>query len=139
MLVPIAPMSDISYKPTRTGTASRDLTCSRSIALGEYKLHAEQDAVPFFVLPLAKPPSKEGNNRFETDSLVAAFWWVSTTGDETKANMALGAMLHNFVNVPVLKNTVDLAPSTKLLTYSAPKAKSVPIQHTDAAKRQRVK
>ena len=95
--------------------------------------------MPFFVLPLAKPQSIEHANRFETDSLVAAFWWVGTTTDETKANMALGAMLHNFVNIPVLKNTVDLAPSTKLVTYSAPKAKSVPIQHTGAAKRQRVK
>ena len=138
VLVPIAPMSHISYKPI-TASTRRDLTGTRSIALGEYKLHAEQDAVPFFVLPLAKPQSIEHANRFETDSLVAAFWWVGTTTDETKANMALGTMLHNFVNIPVLKNTVDLAPSTKLVTYSAPKAKSVPIQHTDAAKRQRVK
>ncbi|CAK0801675.1 unnamed protein product [Prorocentrum cordatum] len=124
-LVPVASMANITTKASSQGS---------SIPLGENKLNADQDAVSFFVSPLAKPSSVARANWFEPDSLMAVFWWVGTTADETKANVALGAIMHNVVKIPVLKNTVNLAPSTKLRTNRAPRAKPVPILDTDAAK-----
>ena len=85
----------------------------------------------FFVLPVPKPANKD--NFFDANAFVAAFWWVMnspsmTTMDKKKANMEMDHITSNGIELPVLKNTTDLAKGTKLLIWVKPKAKPEPIQ-----------
>jgi hypothetical protein len=58
-------------------------------------------------------------NGVKTPCAVVAFWWVVTTQVKAQANMSLEWVSKKGVNVPVLKNTADLQPFTKLLQFKA--------------------
>ena len=53
-------------------------------------------------------------------AIVSTFWWVSTTSNKADANMILETKTVRGVDVPVLKNSVALAPHSKLIRYVAP-------------------
>ena len=50
--------------------------------------------------------------------------------------MATSCISHNGLMLPVMTNTVDIEPNSKLLQYMKPKAKVAPI-HAGAAKKPR--
>jgi hypothetical protein len=71
------------------------------------------------------PKASSEDDKF---AIVAAFWWICPTPNKKLANMALEYVSLNGVELPVMRNTVDLAPSSKLYTWVKPKAKTEPIQ-----------
>ena len=87
-----------------------------------------KDTMHFYVLPVAKGPI--GSPEFGDKSVVAAFWWVSTTTDKKLANMEMTKMIQDGVTVPVLKNSVDLPPWTKLCIWVKAKVPVNPLQNT---------
>ena len=124
ILVPMAPLVYISTKNT---------VSMSGISLGQHEVAGQM--VEFFVLPLPKPQQAQRfgeslADEFQHGALVAAFWWVSTTTDKKLANMVLSSVCQNGVEVPVLKNTVDLSQHSKLYMCVKPKAKVEPIHST---------
>ncbi len=118
VLVPVAPMLNISTKNTSSGSG---------ISLGKHEV--EDKTIEFFVIPLNRPQlQKEVQDAFPDDAVVAAFWWVSSTTDKKQANMALTSVTQNGVEVPVLKNIIDVSPKSKLYMWVKPKAKTECIQ-----------
>ena len=115
VLVPIAPMLNISTKNSSSGAG---------ISLGSHDVCAEK--IEFFVLPVPKPSSD--TDKFDDSALVAAFWWISQTSDKKLANMALEYVNHNGLELPMMRNTVDLAPSSKLYIWVKGRAKTEPIK-----------
>ena len=76
-----------------------------------------------FILPVQKPPVEAATTTFKPDAVVAAFWWVAATSDKKEANMAMEYVNQSGIQIPVLKNTVDLAPHTKLCMWKPQLAK----------------
>ena len=121
-LVPVVPFFNISVKNNGSG-----------LSLGEHAVGT--DTVQFFVLSMARPQDN-GKNQFDEDTFVAAHWWVGTTHDKKKANMASSHVAHGGFMLPVLANVVDLEPNVKLQMFVKPRAKAVPI-HEQSAKKQK--
>ena len=119
-LVPVVPFFNISVKNNGSG-----------LSLGEHAVGT--DTVQFFVLPMAKPRDN-GKNQFDEDAFVAAHWWVGTTHDKKKANMASSHVAHGGFMLPVLANVVDLEPNVKLQMFVKPRAKAVPIHEQSSKK-----
>ena len=83
-----------------------------------------------FALPVSKPPiNKDEPDKWPDNALVSAFWWVGTTTNKKAANMEHGHIVSNGINVPVLKNHVDIGEHEKLMIYVKPKAKVEPLQN----------
>ena len=108
------------------------------ISLGKHDVHQGQ-SVEFFVLPPSKPNASL--EIIPPDSLMAGFWWVSTTSEKKNANMEMSTVTQNGLDIPVMKNIVELEPHTKLTTFVAQKAKPiVPVKNgADIAKGQPTK
>ena len=71
------------------------------------------------------------------EAIVAAYWWVGPTPDKKHANMAMSTVSHGGFMLPVMTNTVDIAPNSKLLQYVKPKARAALIHTAETAKTQK--
>ncbi len=92
--------------------------------MGEYQVGGLK--MEFYVMPVPKPSL--GTNEFSADTVVAAFWWVSQTHDKSLANVVMENAMSNGVGVPVLKNSIDIPPYSKLVMFVPSKAKAEPTQ-----------
>ena len=109
VLVPIAPMVNILKKHIAFGSGIPWVNT------------AGDTNDEFFILPVSKPPLEcEDIDEF----ILAVFWWVSTTPDKKLANMALESITQNGIAVPVLKNSCDLPPYSRLYVWAKPKPKA---------------
>ena len=124
-LVPVAQILNIS---------SKNNPSSSGIPLGDHPVGGK--SVPFFLIPLPKPPS-DTTSKFDVEAIVAAYWWVGPTPDKKHANMAMSTVSHGGFMLPVMTNTVDIAPNSKLLQYVKPKARAAPIHTAETAKKQK--
>ena len=116
-LVPVAPLLNLSIKNTPTGSG---------VSLGTHSISQDdEEEIEFFVLPPPKPTQED----FE-EGFVAAFWWVTAATDEEQANMAIDSIHFHGFDLPILRNTIDIAPFKRLQTE--PKQKAEPSD--DAAK-----
>ena len=79
------------------------------------------------IVPPAKPPLQEPSCKWENKAFVASYWWVNKTTDRKLANMTEETVKFGGIDIPVLKNSCDLEPFTKLLVYSKPRAATKPL------------
>ena len=121
VLIPVQPYMNITTKNTASGVG---------VSLGEYDIDGQD--TEFFVVPPSGPAVDK--DQFGADAIVSAFWWVCQTHDKKLVNVALDAATQNGVSVPLLKNTVDLPPWSKLWMIAPAKAKVVLTQLSHSAK-----
>ena len=79
------------------------------------------------IVPPAKPSLQEPSCKWDNNAFVVSYWWVSKTTDRKLANMAEETVKFGGIDIPVLKNSCDVEPFTKLLVYSKPKAAAKPL------------
>jgi hypothetical protein len=116
VLAPVCPLSSITTKASSVGQS-----------LGKFEIENRKKPMEFFANPLSKPPARDGEFEWPKPAVLAentilsvvAFWWIGTTHEKTQANMALEFVTKNGIAIPVLTNTSDLQPHTKLLRYKA--------------------
>ena len=79
----------------------------------------------FYVVPPGKPALKlDQGLEWEATAIIAAYWWIDTTGDRKLANMEISYEEKNGVTVPVMTNTIEIPPFTSLRRYVKPQAKA---------------
>ena len=95
--------------------------------------------VKYFMTPPPKPPlNSDTPTEINPESIVSAFWWVSTTHTNNEANMQVEEQVVRGVAVPILKNIAPLAAHTKLFRHvPAPKPKASSIDGLAPKKKQR--
>ena len=94
---------------------------STAFKLGSFKPEGGEKSMDFF----AVPPSKSGFDDGERDEkeqqsrqpMLAAFWWVAEKSAKREANMEIEFKDVKGKKIPILRNTVDLAPFTQLVRY----------------------
>ena len=96
-----------------------------AVPLGTHDVPTDEieDEVTWFILPVAKQPSRWRTTTFQEDSLVAAFWWVGHTEVKADANMEMTTVTKKNVVIPSLINIVDLNVGDKLQKYRATEEK----------------
>jgi hypothetical protein len=116
VLAPVCPLSSITTKSSPI-----------SQLLGKRAIETLKKPMEFFATPVPRPPLKQDEFEWQ-ESVVAgaksmcsvvAFWWVGTTHVKAQANMSLEWVSKKGFDVPVLKNTAELQPFTKLLRFKA--------------------
>ena len=118
VLAPVAPLQNFSCKGS-----------SGAVSLGKHTMADESATEEFFVNSPGKPQiSDTAPNHFPADSTVAAFWWVTTTDNAKEANMISSTVLKEGVKIPVLTNSCEIAPFTKLLKFKAKPKPAQPLQ-----------
>ena len=112
-LIPAVPLSLMSTKNNPAGTAP---------SLGIYSVNGCQTEFCFTLAP-SKPPIKAAHElSFAPDALVSPYWWVSTTHIEKDANMEAAVTVNNGITIPILINSRDLEPFSRLCKYKAKEA-----------------
>lgn len=87
-----------------------------ALELGKHEVNGKE--LEFFVLPQSRPTPKEGElDKFPPEATVAAFWWVRETHVKKEANMAIEFVTKHGITIPMLKNTIDLEPFSKLEVF----------------------
>ena len=75
----------------------------------------------FFAVPTSKSVFDDGEKDEKEEQsrtpMLAAFWWVVEKSTKSEANMELGIKEVKGINIPILRNIVDLAPFTQLVRY----------------------
>ena len=98
VLVPAVPLINIIADPKEEG---------RGIDVGTFDGHR------YIVGQTAKPATK-GADWNPAETFVNPYFWVGKVKDKKAANMEAAKMVIKGIEVPVLKNNVDLGPHTKL-------------------------
>ena len=120
-LAPVAPLSNLGTKISAT-----------AVSLGQHAVDSDDsdeefETIEFFVVPPAKPPFQADKPAsFPDDATVAGFWWIGTTDNKKDANMQLSHVTKKDITIPVLTNSAEILPDTKLMKYK-PKATVVPL------------
>lgn len=107
VLVPIVPAGNIFYgvKPG-------------SITVGECCL-----------MPAAKPQIQEQPDVWAKNAVVNGYWWVNKTSDQKLVNMTEAKVTVKDLAIPIIKNSCDIEPFTRLCIYAKPKAVAVPLSN----------
>ena len=113
VLVPAVPLTNISVDAK---------TASRVIDAGKYDGHH------YTIVPTARP-SRKGDDWEPADSFVNPYFWVGKAEEKKLANMVHDTIVFKSLKIPVLKNSVDIAPHTKLTLWVKPKAVAVPLKN----------
>jgi hypothetical protein len=78
-----------------------------------------------------EPPRRPANSdtdEWKKDIIMAAYWWVKTSSDQSSSNMKWARIDKNGVSIPVIENTKKLTAFDKLVVYqpesAAKKAKT---------------
>ena len=108
-LIPVTPLSSISTKVAGGNPQS----------LGHHAVDDDGNTCEFFAFPPSRPPFKASQSEFSEEAVVAAYWWVSTTSHQSKANMECGVITKHGIDIPVLHNPKPIAPYTKLCLFKA--------------------
>ena len=118
-LAPCAPISNICTKG-----------CSdKAVSLGCHKSSLDDDsvAVEWFVIEPSKAPVPTEKKPDISAYIMAAYWWVGTTTNKREANMEFDFKEIRGITIPILKNSCDIQPNTRLLRFSpAPKPAGQP-------------
>ena len=89
--------------------------------LGSYELEDGQNSIDFFAVPTAKSVFDDGEEDDQEQQsrkpMLAAFWWVAEKSTKRGANMEIEFKEVKGKHIPILRNTVDLAPFTQLVRY----------------------
>ena len=112
VLVPAVPITNIAC----------DCNTARGIDLGEIDEHT------YTIIALSKPQHK-GDAWDPPDAFVNPYFWVGKTEDKKLANMVPEEIEIKGLSIPVLRNSVDIPPHSKLCLYSKPKAVMAPLQN----------
>jgi hypothetical protein len=80
------------------------------------KVH-EHNGTSYYIIEPPKPAFDASKSTFPHDAIIAAFWWVGNTDDNKQANMSWTTVTKNGISVPMLTNSVEIQPFTKLSKY----------------------
>jgi hypothetical protein len=124
VLAPVCPLSNITTKSS-----------AAALYLGKHDVETIKKSMEFFATPVGKPSFEEGASEWKevviagakSPCAVIAFWWIGTTQVKAQANMSLDWVSKKGINVPVLKNTAELQPFTKLLQFKAKALLAAPL------------
>jgi hypothetical protein len=124
VLAPVCPLVNISTKSS-----------AASLSLGKHDVETIKKSMEFFATPVSKPSFEEGASEWKEvviagakgQCAVIAFWWIGTTHVKAEANLSLDWVFKKGINVPVLKNTAELQPFTKLLQFKAKALLTAPL------------
>ena len=112
VLVPAAPIINVAC----------DCNTARGIDLGEIYEHK------YTIIALAKPQHK-GDAWDPPDAFVNPYFRVGKTEDKKLANMVPDEIEIKGLSIPVLRNSADIPPHSKLCQYVKPKAVMAPLQN----------
>ena len=123
VLVPIVPLINITAKAVSSPNA---------VSFGKYTVGDSE--LVFFALPMPKPPlQNQQKTVWPDDVTVAAYWWVEDQFDKKAVNMEEDTITKHGVTIPILRNSVDLAPHTRLTKLVNPVAKTASPKSAQAA------
>ena len=105
VLVPVVPLLGISTKQV-----------PKAVPVDKH------NGIHYFLVEPSKPQFVPDDPKFVDQALIAAYWWVGPTGEQKEANMMHSVVKKGDIEVPVLKNHVDIEPYTRLLFYKKPAA-----------------
>ena len=89
-----------------------------AVALGKHEV--SDSYMHFYAVPPPKPHSKpDVPSEFDDGVTLAACWWVLTTPSKTEASMEVDHISKNGIDVPILRNRIDLEPFVKLTRFKA--------------------
>ena len=94
----------------------------RGIDAGTYDGHT------YTIMPMARP-SHNGDDWDPADAFVNPYFWVGKIGDKKLVNMVPAEIVLKGLTIPVLKNTADIPPHTKLVLSVKPKATVAPLKN----------
>ena len=103
VLVPAVPLVNIIADPKEERAAG-------SIDMGTFDGHK------YMLGQLSKPPTK-GAEWNPAEAFVNPYFWMTKSKDKKTANMEEAKMTVKGIEIPVLKNNVDLEPHTKLCVF----------------------
>ena len=78
----------------------------------------------YMLPPRAPTASKSDPNSFAGETPVVPYFFVGTTDKKQEANMIETILIKRGIEVPVLHNTKELEPHTRLLRYKPSSGKS---------------
>ena len=98
------------------------------------------DGVGYWALQPPKPATDASEEKVK-DAIFAAFWWLKEVSSKADANMELGVLAVDGIDIPVYRNRVPLKAFTKLTKFVAPAAvvKSSFVSEGKAAPKKRQK
>ena len=105
VLVPVPPPSNIFYDQ-KPGGIPIDECC---------------------VVTPPKPALQEPACSWDKKAFVSGFWWLSKTSDSSIVNMEEETMMIRGFEIPVMINSCDIDPSTRLWVYCKPPAEAKPL------------
>ena len=105
VLVPVAPPSNIFYGQ-KPGGIPIDECC---------------------VVTPPKPALQEPACSWDKKAFVSGFWWLSKTSDSSIVNMEEVTMMIRGFEIPVMINSCDIDPFTRLWVYCKPPAEAKPL------------
>lgn len=63
------------------------------------------------------------------NAVVNGYWWVNKTSDQKLVNMTEAKVTVYDLDIPIMKNSCDIEPFTRLCIYAKPKAAAVPLSN----------
>ena len=109
-LAPMAPLMHLTTKCTTT-----------AFKLGSFEPEDGQKSMEFFAVPTGKSVFDDGEKDDQElqsrTSMIAAFWWVAEKSNKKEANMEIEFKEVKGNKIPILRNTMELAPFTQLVKY----------------------
>ena len=79
------------------------------------------DDVAYWAFQPPKPATDATEDKVK-DAIFAAFWWLKEASSKADANMELGVMVVDGIDIPVYRNRVPLKAYTTLTKFVAPTA-----------------
>ena len=109
ILAPMVPLLQLTTKCSST-----------AFKLGSFK-HEDGEMMDYFAVPSNKSVFDDGEKDEKEQQfrkpMLAAFWWVAEKSTKREANMEIEFKEVKGKKIPILRNTVDLAPFTQLVRY----------------------
>ena len=88
-----------------------------AVPVGMFEVNGSQTM--FYIVPQSVQPFDEKSTEFATDATISAFWWIGTTHIKKEVNMERDTISKRGIDVPIMRNTVDINPYTKLAMVKA--------------------
>ena len=127
-LAPMVPLMQLTTKCTTT-----------AFKLGCFKPEDGEKSINFFAVPTGKSVFDDGEkDEKEQQSrkpMLAAFWWVAEKSNKREANMEIEFKEVKGKKIPILRNTMELAPFTQLVKYVHVPVKNVQPLNPDEPKK----
>ena len=109
-MAPMVPLMQLTTKCTTT-----------AFKLGCFTPENEEKSIAFFAVPTGKSVFDDGEKDEKEEQsrkpMLAAFWWVAEKSNKREANMEIEFKEVKGHKIPILRNTMELAPFTQLVKY----------------------